>query len=80
MFLTLLRAFIVPHLCHLCLFPPDFRIILGILFFYLHEDASELYPLIEILEYLFLNSAYLLALLNLSTWADLSFLPDERMP
>lgn len=80
MFLALLGVFACPHLCHFSLLPSNLSVILCILFLNLHEDASELDALIEVLKDLLLNSTNLLTFLDLTAGADLSLLPDEGVP
>ena len=79
MLLTLLRTFASPQLVHLVLFLSNLGIILCVLLLYFHEDAPELYPLIEILKNLLLNALNLLPFLDLSTRTHLPLFSDKSM-
>jgi hypothetical protein len=80
MLLTLLRAVAGPHLRHLTLLPSDLSIVLCILLLDLHEDASQLDALIEVLKDLLLNATDLLTFLYLAARTYLPLLPDEGVP
>lgn len=79
MLLTLLRTFASPQLVHLVLFLSYLCVVLCILLLDFHEDASELYPLIEILKNLLLNALNLLPFLDLSTRTHLPLFSDKSM-
>ena len=46
----------------------------------LHQDASQLYPFVEVLKYLLLYSFYFLRLFDSTAVTDLSLFPDVVVP